>query len=339
MRCYQKVGAHYPPNSHLLNLLPLAMRMAGPRDALLHMIVGKNFGCTHFVIGHNHGSPGDDDNGRPFYPPDHAETLAMEASDELGIQPVFFEEMVYLPFEDEFCLASQVNGSRETISFTGKQIRDRIRQGKKIPDWATFPEVIQELDRSYPSPARQGFTVFLTGLSGAGKSTIAKILYARFLEIGTRPVSLLDGDIVRRHLSSELNFSREHRDINVRRIGFVASEITKNRGIAICAPIAPYQRTRDEIRRSIEQYGGFFEIHVSTPIEECEKRDRKGMYAKARAGLLKGFTGVDDPYESPSNPELRIDTTGITPEEAAQEVLLLLSQRKFVGSGLPYCRY
>jgi len=330
MRCYQKVGAHYPPNSHLLNLLPLAMRMAGPRDALLHMIIGKNFGCTHFVIGHNHASPGEDGNGLPFYPADQAEALASEAAAELGIEPVFFEEMVYLPFDDEFRLASEVDGTRETISFTGKDIRDRIRSGKKVPDWATFPEVIEELDRSFPSPARQGFTIFLTGLSGAGKSTIAKVLYARFLEMGTRPVTLLDGDIVRRNLSSELSFSKEHRDINVRRIGFVASEITKNRGIAICAPIAPYQRTRDEIRRAIEQYGGFFEIHVSTPITECEKRDRKGMYAKARAGLLKGFTGVDDPYETPEHPELRIDTTAITPEEAAREVLLLLSRRKFV---------
>jgi len=330
MRCYQKVGTHYPPNAHLLNLLPLAMRMAGPRDALLHMIIGKNFGCTHFVIGHNHASPGDDGNGDPFYPADQAEALASEAAAELGIEPVFFEEMVYLPFDDEFCLASEVNGTRETISFTGKDIRDRIRSGKKVPDWATFPEVIEELDRSYPSPARQGFTLFLTGLSGAGKSTIAKVLYARFLEMGTRPVTLLDGDIVRRNLSSELTFSKEHRDINVRRIGFVASEITKNRGIAICAPIAPYQRTRDEIRKAIEHSGGFFEIHVSTPITECEKRDRKGMYAKARAGLLKGFTGVDDPYETPQHPELRIDTTAITPEEAAREVLLLLSRRKFV---------
>jgi sulfate adenylyltransferase len=177
---------------------------------------------------------------------------------------------------------------------------------------------------------KQGFTIFCTGLSGAGKSTIAKILYSKFLEIGTRPVSLLDGDIVRRNLSSELNFSKEHRDINVKRIGFVAEEITKNRGIAICAPIAPYEKTRKKIRESIEAHGGFFEVHVSTPITECEKRDRKGMYAKARAGLLKGFTGVDDPYEDPSNPELRIDTTSMTPDEAAQEVLLHISQNGFI---------
>lgn len=330
MRCYQAVGNQYPPNSHMLNLLPLSMRMAGPREALLHMIIGKNLGYTHFVIGHNHASPGKDSRGEPFYAYDQAQEAAQRAGEELGIEPVFFDEMVYLPFEDEFCLAKDVNGSQEAISFTGSDIRDRIRKGKRIPGWASFPEVLKELDKSYPSPAQQGFTIFLTGLSGAGKSTIAKVLYSRFLEIGTRPVTLLDGDIVRRNLSSELNFSKEHRDINVKRIGFVASEISKNRGIAICAPIAPYQRTRTEIRENIEQYGGFFEIHVSTPISECEKRDRKGMYAKARAGLLKGFTGVDDPYEFPENPELRIDTTSITPDEAAQEVLLLLSRAGYV---------
>ncbi|MBU1388557.1 MAG: adenylyl-sulfate kinase, partial [Proteobacteria bacterium] len=187
-----------------------------------------------------------------------------------------------------------------------------------------------ELQKSYPPPSKQGFTIFCTGLSGAGKSTIAKLLYSKFLEIGTRPVTLLDGDIVRRNLSSELNFSKEHRDINVQRIGFVASEITKNRGIAICAPIAPYEKTRARIRESIEAYGGFFEVHVSTPISECEKRDRKGMYAKARAGLLKGFTGVDDPYEDPANPELKINTTDLTPDEAAQQVLLFISRKGYI---------
>ena len=190
--------------------------------------------------------------------------------------------------------------------------------------------MVKELRRSYPSPVSQGFTVFLTGLSGAGKSTIANVLYSKFMEIGTRPVTLLDGDIVRRNLSSELNFSKEHRDINVRRIGFVASEITKNRGIAICAPIAPYERTRSKIRTSIEAHGGFFEIHVATPISVCEKRDRKGMYAKAKAGRLKGFTGVDDPYEEPSNPELSIDTSNLTPDEAVQQILLLISEKGFV---------
>ena len=330
MRCYQKVAAHYPPDTHVLNLLPLAMRMAGPREAVLHMIIGKNYGCTHFVIGHDHGSPGNNSDNQPFYPYDDATRLALKAAEELDIDIITFEEMVYLPFEDEYKPSGEVPETINTISFTGTDIQKRIKAGKKVPDWATFPEVVEELQKSFPPPSKQGFTIFCTGLSGAGKSTIAKILYAKFLEIGTRPVSLLDGDIVRRNLSSELNFSKEHRDINVKRIGFVASEITKNRGIAICAPIAPYEKTRIAIRRSIEAHGGFFEVHVSTPITECEKRDRKGMYAKARAGLLKGFTGIDDPYEDPPNPELRIDTTTLTPDEAAQEVLLFISRKGYI---------
>jgi sulfate adenylyltransferase len=213
---------------------------------------------------------------------------------------------------------------------SGSDIRHRIQKGRKIPPWITFPEVIAEIRRGHPLPHRRGFTVFMTGLSGAGKSTVAKVLYSKFLERGGRPVTLLDGDIVRQNLSSNLSFSKEDRDINVRRIGFVASEITKNRGIAICAPIAPYENTRREIREVIEQYGGFFEVHIATPIDECERRDRKGMYAKARAGLVKGFTGVDDPYELPANPEVRVDTTDKTPEEAAQQILVAIGQAGYI---------
>jgi sulfate adenylyltransferase len=330
VRCYRAVTRHYPPDSFVLNLLPLSMRLSGPRDALLHMIIAKNYGCTHLIVGRDHASPGSDAGGKPFYESHAARKLAEEYSQEIGVTVVPFEELVYLPFEDEYRPADQVPEGTQTISFSSSHIRDRIRAGRRIPEWATFPEVIAELRKAYPSPRQQGFTIFLTGLSGAGKSTIAKVLYARFLEIGDRPVTLLDGDIVRRHLSSLLNFSKEHRDVNVRRIGFVAGEITKNRGIAICAPIAPYNETRAEIRKTIENYGGFFELHVSTPIEICEKRDRKGMYAKARAGLIKGFTGVDDPYEIPKSPELRIDTTALTPDEAAQEVLLLLGQKGYI---------
>ncbi len=330
VRCYRAVTRHYPPDSFVLNLLPLSMRLAGPRDALLHMIIAKNYGCTHFIVGRDHASPGSDAGGKPFYASHEARIFAEEYSQKIGVTVVPFEELVYLPFEDEYRPADQVPEGTQTISFSSSHIRDRIRAGRRIPEWATFPEVIAELRKAHPSPRQQGFTIFLTGLSGAGKSTIAKVLYARFLEIGDRPVTLLDGDIVRQHLSSQLNFSKEHRDINVRRIGFVAGEITKNRGIAICAPIAPYNETRAEIRKTIENYGGFFELHVSTPIEVCEKRDRKGMYAKARAGLIKGFTGVDDPYEIPKSPELRIDTTALTPDEAAQEVLLLLGQKEYM---------
>ncbi|MBT7696812.1 MAG: adenylyl-sulfate kinase, partial [Desulfobacterales bacterium] len=251
-------------------------------------------------------------------------------SDEVGVEVMPFKEMVYLPFEEEYCSSDQVSKGTETKSLSGSDIRKRIMSGKKIPEWATFPEVIEELRKAYPPPRLQGLTVFLTGLSGAGKSTIAKVLFSRFMEIGERPVTLLDGDVVRQNLSSELNFSKEHRDINVRRIGFVAGKITKNRGIAICAPIAPYSGTRAEIRAEIEKYGGFIEVFVSTPIDECERRDRKGMYAKARAGLIKGYTGVDDPYEAPDLPEVSIDTTNLTPGEAAQEILLYLGQKRYI---------
>ena len=330
IRCDREVTKKYPPDTHILNLLPLAGRMAGPRDALLHAIVAKNHGCTHFIVGPRHANPGFDEAGEPFYAPDAARETAAAAAGELGIEILSYPEMVYLPFEDEYRFADDVPPESQTISFTGFDIRNRIRNGRRLPEWATFPEVVAELRRSFPPPRGQGLAIFFTGLSGAGKSTLARILYARFLELGDRPVTLLDGDIVRRNLSRELNFSREHRDINVRRIGFVASEIAKNRGVAICAPIAPYAATRAEIRSTIEAYGGFVEVHVSTPLEVCEKRDRKGMYAKARAGLIKDFTGVDDPYETPANPEVRVDTTAMTPNEAVKKVLLFLSEKDFI---------
>lgn len=330
VRCYRAVTRHYPPNSFILNLLPLALRLAGPRGALLDTIISKNFGCTHFIVGHDHAGPGADSRGKPFYEVNAAQQLAEKFSREIGISVLSFDEIVYLPFEDEYRFANKIPAGTQTISLSGSDIRKRFHEGRRIPDWATFPEVVEELQKAYPSPQSQGFTIFLTGYPGAGKSTVANVLYSRFLEIGERPVTLLDGDIVRHHLSSELSFSKEHRDINVRRIGFVAAEITKNRGIAICAPIAPYQNTRNEIRASIEAYGGFIEVHVSTPLDECEKRDRKGMYAKARAGLIKGFTGVDAPYESPQSPEIGIDTTHLSPEEAAQEILLFLGHKGYI---------
>jgi sulfate adenylyltransferase len=330
VRCYQEVLTCYPPGTTLLNLLPLSARMAGPREGLMHAIIAKNYGCSHFIVGHNHANPGIDSKGHSFYDSAETRNTIAEWSKQIGISTLPFGELVYLPFEDEYRIRDEVPEGVQAISMSGDDIRVRIRTGRHIPEWVTFPEVVAQLSKAYPSPRHQGFTVFLTGLSGAGKSTIAKVLYAQMQEIGERPVTLLDGDIVRRHLSSELSFSKEHRDLNVRRIGFVAAQISKNRGIAICAPIAPYANTRKEIREAIEAHGGFVEVHISTPIEECEKRDRKGMYAKARAGLIKGFTGVDDPYEIPDAPELRVDTTGIAPDEAAQEILLYLGRRGYI---------
>jgi sulfate adenylyltransferase len=329
-RCYQEASRHYPPNVMLLSLLPLAMRMAGPREALWHALIRKNYGCTHFIVGRDHAGPGLNRKGKPFYEPYASQELLKKYRDEIDIQIIPFEEMLYVPDKDRYFARSEISDDEVVKTLSGTELRNLLRSGLEIPDWFTFPEVIEELIRAYPPRHKQGFTVFLTGLSGAGKSTIAQVLFSRFLEMGDRPVTLLDGDIVRRHLSSELGFSKEHRDINVRRIGFVASEITKNRGIAICAPIAPYELSRRQIREMIEQYGGFLEVHVATPLEVCERRDRKGMYAKARAGLIKGFTGIDDPYEIPENPGVRVDATDITPDEAAQEVLLELQQQGFI---------
>jgi sulfate adenylyltransferase len=330
VRCYRALSRRYPPESYLVNLLPLASHLAGPKEALLHLIIARNIGCSQFIVGHDHAGPGLDSNGRWFYEVGSAHKLCEQHCEEIGVDIIPFKEMVYLPFEDEFRESDQVPEGTQYISLSGSDVRDRLRKGRRVPEWMTFEEVLAELQKAFPPPARQGFTVFLTGLSGAGKSTIAKILYSKFLEIGERPVTLLDGDIVRRNLSSNLSFSKEDRDTNVRRIGFVASEITKNRGIAICAPIAPYETTRREIRAAIEAYGGFIEVHVATPLPVCEKRDRKGMYAKARAGLIKGFTGVDDPYEAPRNPEVRIDTSDLMPNEAAQEILLFLGESGYI---------
>ena len=330
VRCYQRTTRHYPPNMMLLSLLPLAMRMAGPREALWHALIRKNYGCHFFIIGRDHAGPGVDQAGNPYYEPYAAQELVKQYQDEIEIQMIPSEEMVYIKEKDKFCPRGEISGDDTIKTLSGTELRDLLRSGFEVPDWYTFPEVIEELKKAYPPRHKQGFTVFLTGLSGSGKSTIAKVLLSRFLEMGDRPVTLLDGDIVRTHLSNELGFSKEHRDINVRRIGFVASEITKNKGIAICAPIAPYRLSRRQIREMIEQYGGFIETHVATPLEVCEQRDRKGIYAKARAGLIKGFTGVDDPYEVPERPEAKVDTTDMTPDEAAQEILLELQREGYI---------
>jgi len=333
VRCYQMLLPRYPKDTVKLSLLPLAMRMGGPREAVWHAIIRKNHGCSHFIVGRDHAGPGNDEHGKPFYGPYDAQELLRKHEKELGVTMVPFQMMLYLEDQDVYVPEDEVPAGARTLNISGTELRTRLNEGREIPAWFTFPEVARELQRSYPPRDRQGLTVFFTGLSGSGKSTIANVLRVRFLEMGGRPVTLLDGDIVRKNLSSELGFSREHRDINIRRIGFVASEITKNGGIAICAPIAPYDVIRKEVRAMIQPLGGFILVHVATPIEVCEGRDRKGLYAKARAGLVQQFTGVNDPYEVPKDADVVIDTTELSPEESAQEIFLHLERQGFVGAG------
>lgn len=331
VRCYQTLLSKYPKDTVRLALLPLAMRMAGPREALWHAIIRKNYGCTHFVVGRDHAGPGNDAEGEAFYRPYAAQELLRKHQQEIGITMVPFNMMVYLADQGTYVPEDEAPQGAKTLNISGTELRRRLCEGREIPSWFTFPDVAHELQRSYPPRYRQGFTVLFTGLSGSGKSTLANVLRVKFLEMGGRPVTLLDGDIVRKHLSSELGFSREHRDINIRRIGFVASEITKNGGIAICAPIAPYDAIRKEIRAMIQPHGGFILVHLSTSLEVCESRDRKGLYAKARAGVVKQFTGISDPYETPRDAEVTIDTADHTPEEGVQEIFLHLQTEGFIG--------
>jgi sulfate adenylyltransferase len=331
VRCYQAIMPGYPHNTAKLSLLPLAMRMGGPREGLWHAIIRKNHGVTHFIVGRDHAGPGDDSKGKPFYGPYDAQELVAQYTDELGVEMVPFRNMVYVEDLDTYVPDDEVPEGARTLSISGTEQRRRLNLGLELPAWFTPPAVATELRRSYPPRSKQGFTVFFTGLSGSGKSTIANVLLVKLLEMGGRPVTLLDGDLVRKNLSSELGFSKEHRDINIRRIGYVASEITKNGGIAVCAPIAPYDATRKDVRAMVEPGGGFILVHVATTVEECERRDRKGLYAKARAGILKEFTGVSDPYDEPADAEVTIQTTEVTPEEAAQQIILYLEREGYIA--------
>jgi sulfate adenylyltransferase len=332
VRCYEALLDRYPPHTVKLALLPLAMRMAGPREAVWHAIIRKNHGCSHFIVGRDHAGPGRDAAGRSFYDPYAAQDLLRTHEDEIGVRMVPFREMAYVEELDTYLPENEVPPGARALTLSGTELRRRLATGRELPAWFTFPEVGRELQRRYPPRHRQGFTIFFTGLSGSGKSTLARILQVKFLEMGGRPVTLLDGDLVRKHLSSELGFSRAHRDINIRRIGFVASEITKNGGLAICAPIAPYDATRKAVRSMIEPLGGFVLVHLSTPLEVCEQRDRKGLYAKARAGLVPEFTGVSDPYEAPDDAEVVIDTKDMTPEEGVQKIILFLEREGYIGA-------
>ncbi len=335
VRCYQLLLPKYPQNTAKLSLLPLAMRMGGPREAIWHALIRKNHGVTHFIVGRDHAGPGKDTDGKNFYGPYDAQELYKKHEADIGVVMVPFQMMVYLEDQDKYFPQDEVPKGARVLDISGTELRQRLNEGRDIPSWFTYPEVVHELRRSFPPRHKQGVTIFFTGLSGSGKSTIANVLMTKFLEMGGRPVTILDGDLVRKNLSSELGFSKEHRDINIRRIGYVASEITKNGGIAVCAPIAPYEATRKAVREMIEPHGGFILVHVSTSVDVCEQRDRKGLYAKARAGILKEFTGISDPYEVPEKAEVVINTGELSPEEAAQEIILHLEREGFIGANEP----
>jgi sulfate adenylyltransferase len=308
------------------------MRMAGPREAVWHAIIRKNFGCSHLIVGRDHAGPGRNSAGEPFYGKYEAQRVVGERAEELGITVVPFPALVYVQDLDRYVPEDDVPSGSTALRVSGTEVRRRIAEGREIPAWLTFPDVVACLRANHPPRARQGFTVFFTGLSGSGKSTIANILMVKLLERGGRRVTLLDGDVVRKHLSSELGFSKEDRDTNIRRIGFVAAEITKNGGVAICAPIAPYDAVRHEVRHLIEGLGGFVLVYVNTPLEVCEKRDRKGLYAKARAGIVRDFTGISDPYEPPADADIVLDTTMMMVEEAADRVFSHLETDGYLGT-------
>jgi sulfate adenylyltransferase len=330
VRAYQAVLQRYPARTAQLSLLQLAMRMAGPREALWHALIRKNHGCTHFIVGRDHAGPGAARDGSPTYPPYAAQEMLRVHEREIGIRMTPFRALVYREDTKRYVPIDEVPDGAPVLNVSGTEMRRRLATGEPLPGWFTFPEVAEELAKTHRPPAEQGLAVFFTGLSGAGKSTLARALSTRLREIGGRNVTLLDGDHVRKLLSSELGFSREHRDLNILRIGYVAAEVARHGGLAICAPIAPYEGTREEARRMIEEHGGFLLVHVATPLEVCEARDRKGLYAKARAGIIKEFTGISDTYEAPSDADLTIDTTDLCPAEAVERIVSELAARGYV---------
>jgi len=319
-RCYKHIMKEYPEDTALLSLLPLAMRMGGPKETLLHAIIRKNYGCTHLIVGRDHAGPGSDSNNEPFYGPYEAQEMLKRYQNELEIEMVPFKFMVFIPKSATFKAIDDVDQGEEYKTLSGTELRQLLDKGKGIPEWFTFRSVAHELELSNPPLTKRGLTIFFTGLSGSGKSTLANGLVTRFLEEGSRPVTLLDGDIVRTNLSSELGFSKEHRSINIKRIGYVASEITKNGGIAICAPIAPYDEDRKHNRKLISKEGGYIEIFVNTPLEKCEERDSKGLYAMAREGKIKEFTGISDPYEEPLDAEIVVNSSHENPEILVKKI-------------------
>ncbi|WYZ45532.1 hypothetical protein EsH8_VIII_000848 [Colletotrichum jinshuiense] len=327
VRVYKALLPRYPNGMAALALLPLAMRMGGPREAIWHAIIRKNHGATHFIVGRDHAGPGKNKNGKDHYGPYDAQVAVQKYSDELGIKMVEFQEMIYIPDRDEYQPANEITPGTHTANISGTELRNRLKTGKEIPAWFSYPEVVKVLREQNPLPAQKGFTIFLTGYQNSGKDQIAKALQVTLNQGGGRSVSLLLGETVRHELSSELGFSREDRDKNVARIAFVASELTRSGAAVIAAPIAPYEEARKQARDLIEKSGPFFLVHVATPLEYAEKTDKRGIYKKARAGEIKGFTGVDDPYEAPSKPDLVVDVEKQTVRSIVHQIVLLLESQ------------
>ncbi|MFO7661735.1 MAG: bifunctional sulfate adenylyltransferase/adenylylsulfate kinase [Chloroflexota bacterium] len=330
VRTYKALAQrYYDPDRILLSLLPLAMRMGGPREALWHAIIRRNHGANFLIVGRDHAGPGNDSSGKPFYGPYDAQEIVEQYAEELGVGAVPFQMLVYLPDEDRYEEVTKVTKETRTASISGTQVREQyLQNGKQLPEWFTRPEVAEILAETYPPRYRQGACIWFTGLHNAGKSTTANVLTTLLQEYG-RNVTLLDGDVVRTHFSDGLGFSKEDRDEHVRRIGYVAAEIVRHGGIAVCAAVSPYRATRNEVRNMVGQEN-YVEVFVNTPLEICELRDTKGLYARARRGEIIGFTGIDDPYETPQYPELTIETLAHTPEDNARVVLSMLIEQGFV---------
>jgi sulfate adenylyltransferase len=336
VRIYKALVENYYDEDTLLSLLPLAMRMGGPREAVWHAIIRRNYGANHFIVGRDHAGPGKDSNGEPFYGPYDAQELLKRVEEDVGVRMVPFELVVYLPDEDRYELASKVPEGANVAMISGTQVReDYLAKGVPLPEWFTRKESAQILLEAHPPRHKQGFCIWFTGLSGAGKSTIAKRLVNMLNEYGRNP-TVLDGDVVRTHLSKGLGFSKEDRDTNILRISFVAGEIVRHTGTVVCAAISPYRQARREARKMVPE-GHFIEVFVDTPLEVCEERDIKGLYARARAGEIKNFTGIDDPYEAPIEPEIHLKTVGVTPKDNARQIIDYLIKvgylREFNGSG------
>ena len=324
VRCYQKALRYFPSGQVMLSLLPLAMRMGGPKEALWHALIRKNYGCTHFIVGRDHAGPGLNAQGQPFYDPFEAQSLVAQHTQELNIEMIPFEELVYCQDRDIYCTRSELKPDERALSISGTQLRKALVNNDTIPSWFSYPDIIHELRKRYPAKSALGLTLFFTGLSSSGKSTLAQAVLQKLLSLGKTNVTILDGDIIRRILSSGLGFSRADRDLNIKRIGFVAAEIVKVGGIALCAAIAPFANAREENRKLISQVGGYIEVYLSASLKTCESRDRKGVYAQSRSGKLQGVTGVDDPYEAPTKAEIEIDSGQLDLDASVDKVMRYL---------------